>query len=302
MFDIAVKYAGFLKHVPVLPHAFDGLLKMNKLFTNKKILDYIDEIENEVSGWEGVTICAHKFGGLQFDAFRKEIGHIHGNGLLDILFTRRIKEQLVSEGKAKEHHVFKNSGWISLPVTNETEKNTAVELLRLSYSRIVEGKNTNVMPEDHSPDHESRKAPWRIAFIALSWLFTSLTLTYYSALLVDFIGATNFGREFIICGGQIVFQFILLILFRKKISLIINYLAQMMGVSLIGSILLVPALAIHYFFPLINPLVFLAWFMLVVGIMLVEHLRRVKNIQAPKWLSATWVVYRIIVLVIILFL
>lgn len=140
MFDLAVKYVGFLKHVPVLPHAFDGLLKFGKLISDRQVLEYMDEIENELATWNGVTVHAHKFGGLQFNTGKKEIGHIHGNGLLDILFTRQLKEELIQQGKAREHHVFKNSGWISFSITNAESKTTAIELLRLSYSRIGAGK------------------------------------------------------------------------------------------------------------------------------------------------------------------
>jgi Family of unknown function (DUF5519) len=135
MFNITVKYFGFLKHIPLLPHLFDSFMKIGILFSNKHILDYIDDIENEVLSWNNTTVHLHKFGGIQFDVNKKEIGHIHSNGILDILFTREIKEQLIKQGKAKEHHTFKNSGWITLYIKTAEDKNTAIELLRDSYLR-----------------------------------------------------------------------------------------------------------------------------------------------------------------------
>jgi hypothetical protein len=298
MFDLAVKYTGFLKHVPVVPHAFDGLLKISKLITNPEVLDYIDEIEKELLSWDGVEVSAHKFGGLQFDLNGKEIGHIHGNGLLDILFSRKIKEQLIEEGRAKEHHVFKNSGWISFAVKDETGKNNAIELLRLSYSGIRKDKTKEKNPIEKT---EARtRDVLRICFLFFSWLITSFILTKYSALLVDFIGPTSFGREFMICGGQIVFQSLLLFIAKQKPPLLLNYLTQMMMVSLIGSALLIPAFGINHLFKNLPEFFFPAWFMLVVAFMLFEHVRRVKKVSAPKWLSPTWVIYRIIVLVILL--
>jgi hypothetical protein len=133
MFNLVVKYAAPLKHVPVLPHLFDALLKISTVFSNKNLLDYVDEIESEVLSWEHITLQMHKFGGIQFNLYNKELGHIHGNGLLDILFSRKEKAELMLKYPVKEHHVFKDSGWISFQVKTEADKKIAIELLRLSY-------------------------------------------------------------------------------------------------------------------------------------------------------------------------
>ncbi len=135
MFNITIKYFGFLKHIPLLPHLFDSFMKISILFSNKHTLDYIDEIENEVLSWNNTTVHLHKFGGIQFDVNKKEIGHIHSNGILDILFSREIKTQLIKQGKATEHHTIKNSGWITLHIKTDEDKITAIQLLRDSYSR-----------------------------------------------------------------------------------------------------------------------------------------------------------------------
>ena len=103
------------------------------LFSNKSVLDYLDEIENEVLSWQKTSAHVHKFGGIQFDVYNKEIGHIHSNGLLDILFSKEVKVRIAQEGKIKEHHTFKNSGWISFLIRKEEDKKYAIELLRQSY-------------------------------------------------------------------------------------------------------------------------------------------------------------------------
>ncbi|MBL7873340.1 MAG: DUF5519 family protein [Cyclobacteriaceae bacterium] len=133
MFNLVVKYAAPLKHVPVLPHLFDALLKISSIFSNKYLLDYLDEIENEVLSWEHVALQMHKFGGTQFNFNGKELGHIHGNGLLDILFSRKTKSELMLKYCVNEHHVFKDSGWISFQVKTEVDKKIAIQLLRYSY-------------------------------------------------------------------------------------------------------------------------------------------------------------------------
>ena len=135
VFNITVKYLSFLKHVPVLPHLFEALLKVETFVTDKPVLDYIDEIENVVLSWEQTSVQPHKFGGTQFNVGLKEIGHIHGNGLLDIPFSKAIKAQVIQEyeGRVKDHHIFKNSGWISFYIRNASDKELAIKLLMRSY-------------------------------------------------------------------------------------------------------------------------------------------------------------------------
>lgn len=133
MFHFVVKYLGFLKWIPVLPHIFDTFLKLSYLIYNKRIVELTDEIESVVSKWDNITISMHKYGGVQFNHGKREIGHIHSNGLVDILFDRKKKEELLEIGIAKDHHVFKNSGWVSLYIKTETDKNNAILLLKMSY-------------------------------------------------------------------------------------------------------------------------------------------------------------------------
>lgn len=135
MFDFTVRYFGFLKHVPLLPHLFEAMLKVTTFASNRSVLDYIDDIENTVLSWKQTSIHPHKFGGVQFNVNDKEIGHIHGNGLLDIPFSKSVKEQLISEtnGKVKEHHIFKKSGWISFYIEDRRDKELALSILKRSY-------------------------------------------------------------------------------------------------------------------------------------------------------------------------
>ncbi len=134
MFNFVVKYLGFLKHVPGLGLVFDVWLKAITLFTNPTLLDWMDEIEHEVPQWAGVSKTMHKYGGVQFNFNKAEIGHIHGNGLLDMLLNRSLKRRLLAEGKIQDHHTFKNSGWISFFIKTEGDKTYALSLLRMGYT------------------------------------------------------------------------------------------------------------------------------------------------------------------------
>ena len=133
MFEFIIKYLGFLKHIPPLPQIADGFIKLNTFIFRREVLIFTDEIEQAVLSWKGTSLKMHKYGGIQFDVNNKEIGHIHSNGLLDILLKREIKAQLIREGRVQNHHTFTKSGWISFYIKNESDKKYAIELLEYSY-------------------------------------------------------------------------------------------------------------------------------------------------------------------------
>lgn len=144
-----VKKLGFLKSIPGLPLLFDSLLKLWMLITRPYLLEYLDEIETEVLKWQGTTLCLHRYGGIQFNCRGTEIGHIHSNGILDILFDKSLKSSLLKEGKISHHHVFKNSGWISFYIRRNTDMEYAKKLLGIAYSRTIKRKQEH--PTDCLP-------------------------------------------------------------------------------------------------------------------------------------------------------
>jgi hypothetical protein len=136
LFKFVIRYLGFLKAVPLLPYLFDSQLMLWTLFVRPQILDAFDNIESEVLRWQGTGKRLHKYGGMQFDFNGKEIGHIHSNGLLDIRFSRKIKKQLLAEGKVNHHHIFEKSGWISFYIENISDAQYAKQLLRKAYEGL----------------------------------------------------------------------------------------------------------------------------------------------------------------------
>jgi hypothetical protein len=133
VFNAVVKYLRPLKHVLGLPLVFDALLRIETFVRNRKLLDYLDEIEIEVLSWQNTSISIHKFGGVQFNGSHRELGHIHGNGLLDVSLSRARKAALMERYPIKDHHVFKNSGWVSFLIQTEEDKQIAISLLRNAY-------------------------------------------------------------------------------------------------------------------------------------------------------------------------
>jgi hypothetical protein len=141
------------------------------------------------------------------------------------------------------------------------------------------------------------KIHYRIAYLFFTWFCTGYILTVYAHLLVGMVPLGNPLREYMICGGQIIFQGIIISAFaREKLW---NYLGNMMTISFGGSLLLLIPLAISHWFTF-SPLFFTLCFMGVAGLMFLEHIRRTKLLSVGWILTATWVLYRLIILVLIL--
>lgn len=94
-------------------------------------------IENKVLTWEGVTSHPHQFGGTEYRLGKRELGHIHGNSLVDIPFPKKVRDQVVAQGKAEPHHILPESGWISLFLRQPQNVDTAIELFQMSYDLAV---------------------------------------------------------------------------------------------------------------------------------------------------------------------
>jgi predicted DCC family thiol-disulfide oxidoreductase YuxK len=141
-------------------------------------------------------------------------------------------------------------------------------------------------------------AKYRWLYIVFAWLVTSLILNSFSSLLEPSLVKSNFYREFLICGGQVVFQTITISLLRKE--RLLHYLGNMMTISLAGSLLLLPALVFSKLELISSPYFYTGWFLLVVALMLLEHMRRVKMLGIHWSATLSWVLYRTIILTIIL--
>ena len=133
VFSFVVKYFGFLKVIPLAPHLFDSMLRLWSLLTKVETLKWIDEIESEILSWSGTTVSLHKYGGLQFNVKGEEFGHLHSNGLMDVLYSKKQKQQLMEEGRISAHHLFSQTGWISFLIKSESDMKYAINLLRTSY-------------------------------------------------------------------------------------------------------------------------------------------------------------------------
>ncbi len=92
-----------------------------------------EAIHAQVMSWDSVTAHSHRFGGTEFRIGRRELGHIHGDYLVDIPFPTKVRNQLVEAGSAEPHHILPDSGWISFYLQAPEDIDRAVALFKLSY-------------------------------------------------------------------------------------------------------------------------------------------------------------------------
>jgi predicted DNA-binding protein (MmcQ/YjbR family) len=95
-------------------------------------------IRTTVAAWPGLAEASHRFGGVEFKIGKREIGHLHGDTLLDVPFPKKVRDDLVAAGRADPHHILPQSGWISFRIRSTPDVDAAVALLRQSYDLITE--------------------------------------------------------------------------------------------------------------------------------------------------------------------
>ena len=80
-----------------------------------------------------VTAGAHRFSDTKFYLNKKEIGHIHSEGLTNIPFPMKIHDELVVSGLVKPHQVLPQLGWVSYWFYNSQKDDVpaVIELFKL---------------------------------------------------------------------------------------------------------------------------------------------------------------------------
>jgi predicted DNA-binding protein (MmcQ/YjbR family) len=97
------------------------------------VRDAQEAITKAVTLWEGVTVQPHRFGGVEYAIGKREIGHIHGDHLVDIPFPKRVRDEIVAKGRAQPHHILPETGWVSFYLREEVDVKKAIALLEESY-------------------------------------------------------------------------------------------------------------------------------------------------------------------------
>lgn len=84
-----------------------------------------------------VEVFPHRFGGIEFRLGRRELGHVHGDWLVDVPFTKKLRDEIVAAGMAEPHHILPSSGWVSLFLKSEEDVDRGIELLTRCFELAV---------------------------------------------------------------------------------------------------------------------------------------------------------------------
>ncbi len=164
----------------------------------------------------------------------------------------------------------------------------------ISFNRKIIAPSTMKVDERNcSPDLNIK---YRLLYIAFVVLVSSTVLFFFTKPINHLFGWQSLiGREFLICAGQILWQSIVLQGVLK--TKLLDYIGNMMTVSMVGTLLLLPLC----FTNSLSPIFHLVYFGLVVGFMFIEHIRRCSILRIGLIPSISWAIYRLLVIIIIQF-
>ena len=97
-------------------------------------------ITEKLTSWDGVSTAPHRFGGVEYRLGTRELGHIHGNHLVDIPFPKKVRDEIVSAGLAEPHHILSETGWISFYLREAGDEQKVIDLLERSYKIALKQK------------------------------------------------------------------------------------------------------------------------------------------------------------------
>lgn len=103
--------------------------------------DASKQIVDTLLAWDGIEAHPHRFGGTEFRIGRREIGHIHGDSLVDIPFPKKVRDEIVAAGEAQPHHILPETGWVSFYLKENGDVQKAIDLLKRSYEIALKQKN-----------------------------------------------------------------------------------------------------------------------------------------------------------------
>jgi hypothetical protein len=96
----------------------------------------IGAVRAELLGWDGVEEYIGQRGELAFRLGRRELGHVHGTSA-HLPLPRRIRDELIAEGRARPHPVMPDSGWLHSDMHTHAGLESTLELFRMAYDRAL---------------------------------------------------------------------------------------------------------------------------------------------------------------------
>ena len=103
-------------------------------------------IQSELLSWPHVEAHPHRFGGTEYRIGRRELGHIHGDHLVDLPFPMKVRDEVVAAGLAEPHHLLPDTGWVSVYLREDADVDRALALFRRSFELAIKQKGLTLQP------------------------------------------------------------------------------------------------------------------------------------------------------------
>ena len=177
----------------------------------------------------------------------------------------------------------------------------------ISYNRKV------IIPAPGTGGHTiqpSFSLRYRVLWLLFTVWFVGFVLTRYAGILTGVLPKDNgsreyliaareyliAAREYLIAGGQVLVQGLIVSWYAPAKRW--DYLGNMMTISLVGALLLLPLIAWNAVSHLSAPIA-AGYFLTVAVLMLLEHIRRTKLMSLGWGLTLSWVAYRLVIFLMI---
>ncbi len=136
MFHFVVHYLRWIARVPGLPQFFDAFLLTSTCIFHRARIVAMERLESAALRLAGVRLKVHRFGGIEFvEKEGRELGHLHGHGLLDVAVGMQAARLLIATGQVRPHHVFPRSRWVSFQIESAADVPFALDLLTIAGNR-----------------------------------------------------------------------------------------------------------------------------------------------------------------------
>lgn len=202
----------------------------------------------------------------------------------------------VTYGVASLLKVITHSAPILKPVFNHKP---ILWLLQKAYNFISYNRRVIVpgSKKDGNDVQPAFRLSYRLLYLLITWLIVGAVLTRYADFLTGVVPAGNAYREYLICGGQILFQGIVVTLYAPTKRW--DYLGNMMTIYMVGALFLLPVMVLAKLFAF-SSIACTVLFMAVAGLMFLEHVRRSKLLNLGSALTISWMIYRLLILFVII--
>jgi hypothetical protein len=106
-----------------------------------------ESIDRELLSWPGVSREQGRFNSTAYMLGRREIGHIHRNGVADLPFPKAVYDELLAAGRAQPHQAGVR-GFVSYQIDDLNDINQAIALFRMNYDRATAVLNRSDSEEE----------------------------------------------------------------------------------------------------------------------------------------------------------